>query len=128
VTGGAVPVEVALAVGVGVLVGVGVRVSVGVGEAVGVSVGVGVGVGVPVGVGVGVAVSVGVGVAVGSDDGRTNFDTGVPSSAAFMKAVQMRAGNEPPVTEFMPPTPESDTGLPSAPSLTNITATARSGV
>ena len=45
-----------------------------------------------------------------------------------MKAVQMRAGNDPPVTEFIPPTPESETGLPFASSLTNITAAARSGV
>ena len=48
--------------------------------------------------------------------------TGVPSSAPVMYAVQIRAGNEPPVTVSSPPVPESDSGCPFALSFTIITA------
>ena len=77
---------------------------------------------------VGDAVGLADGESVGIDDGVSKCDTGVPSSAPFMNAAQMRVGNEPPVTEFMPPTPDSVMGLPLASSFTNITAAARSGV
>ena len=76
----------------------------------------------------GEAVGVADGLSVGIDEGVSNCDTGVPSSAPFMNAVQMRVGKDPPVTEFIPPTPESVIGLPFASSFTNITAAARSGV
>ena len=65
---------------------------------------------------------------VGNTDGISNCCTGSPSSAAFMNAVQMRAGKDPPVTDLIPPTPDIEMGLPSAPSLTSMTAAARSGV
>jgi len=45
-----------------------------------------------------------------------------------MNAVQMRAGNEPPVTLRIPPTPDIETGFPSAPSFTSITAADSCGV
>ena len=41
--------------------------------------------------------------------GAGNSATGMPSRAAFMKAVQMAAGKEPPVTVPRPPVPESET-------------------
>ncbi len=103
----------------------GVPLSVGLGEELGLDDGLGDS---EVALGLAVGLGVTVGVAVGSVVGSVNCCTGEPSSAAFMKAVQMRVGNEPPVTEFMPPVPDSETGFPSAPSLTNMTAAARSGV
>ena len=124
-------VGVGVAVGVAVGVPVGVGVSVGLGEPVGEGeVALGEGVGdddVALGVGVGEDV-VGLGDAVGRFAGAVNCCTGDPLRAAPMKAVQTRVGNEPPVTEFIPPTPESVIGLPLASSFTNITAAARSGV
>ena len=84
-------------------------------------VGVGVGVGVSDGVGVGVLDGVGVGETegVGVDDGWPpmlagfgNGITSVPSSATCIMAVQIRAGNEPPVTVARPPTPSREIGLP----------------
>ena len=77
---------------------------------------------------VGETVGLADGESAGIDAGVSNVDTGVPSRAAFMNAVQMRVGNEPPVTEFIPPTPERVIGFPLASSLTNMTAAARSGV
>ncbi len=45
-----------------------------------------------------------------------------------MKAVQIAAGNEPPVTVDRPPVPDSETGMPSASSLAMSTAVASCGV
>ncbi|CAB4930702.1 unannotated protein [freshwater metagenome] len=45
-----------------------------------------------------------------------------------MAAVQILAGNEPPVTVSSPPVPESEIGCPSGPSFTIMTAVANCGV
>ena len=45
-----------------------------------------------------------------------------------MNAVQIAAGNDPPVTVERPPVPDSETGMPSASSFAMRTAAASCGV
>lgn len=106
------------AVGVGVWDGVGVADA----DADGVLDGVAEGVGAAVDVTGGLALGVGLAGVAGISDGRSNCCTGWPSRAAFMYAVQIRAGNDPPVTVDRPPVPESEIGSPLGPSLTIMTA------
>ena len=89
--------------------GLGLVVAVFEGDDVAVSVGVGLGDRVGVGdvvVTLGENVFVGVDVAYGS----VKSITSVPSSAPDIYEVQIRAGNDPPVTEFIPPVPAKLTG------------------
>ena len=107
--------------------GLGLAVAVLEGDDVAVSVGVGLGDRVGVG---DVVVTLGENVLVGVDvaNGSVKSTTSVPSRAPAMKAVQICAGYDPPVTAFIPPVPAKLTGCPSGPSLTNITAVANCGV
>jgi hypothetical protein len=77
------------------------------------------------------AVADGVGLAVSPGGSGTvgKRSTGVPFSAALVYAVQIAAGNEPPLTRPPPPAPDSDSRVrPSAPVRNSTTAVDICGV